>query len=1173
MKKKTVLGLDLGVGSIGWALISTDQQDKPLNILAMGTRIVPLSQADSDAYNSSGKESANKKRTKQRTIRKGINRYQQRRTRLTNILRQHGMLPDETLIKLPVLALWELRAKAATEGQQLSLAELGRVLYHLNQKRGYKHAKGEGSTKQDTDYVAAVKGRYRDLSESDQTIGQHFAQQLKASEQQGEKGVFYTYRIKDQVYPREAYIEEFDRILTAQAPFYPELLTPALIEELRSTIYHQRPLKSCKGLVSYCPFERKQKLVKIRLAGKGGADSYKEQLVDIGPKVAPKSSPLAEVCRTWETLNNIRIYYADSSERVLSIEEKHKLFDILQTKDTLTLKQALKELGIKDKKEQDEYWCNALLEGGIKGNTTCAQLRKAFKDYPEYKELLSFDLELSEGNPDTDTGELRPIISELYQQTPLFKLWHILYSIEDKDAMGKALVQQLGIRQQDLNAGLLDLLYSIDFTKQGYAGKSSKFICKLLPYLQQGHMYSEACERAGKSHSVSLTSEQNEERPLIDTLPTLARNSLRQPVVEKILNQMINLVNQIKLHYGTIDEVRIELARELRASREEREEISKRNNANKRVNEAIALRIQELGFYPTKARIEKYKLWEEAKERCIYCNNTVKLSDFLGGEKVEVEHIIPRSVLYDDSFANKTCSCSECNREKNNSTAMEYMQSQGRDKLEDYIKRVNTLFTGLKHKGKHDRLLMLPEDIPTDFLERHLRLTQYIAREAQSILAQGIRTVSPTSGGITAILRHLWGYDKVLHELNLERYRSMGETEVVEYDGQSKERIKDWSKRKDHRHHALDALIVACTQKEYIQRINRVNAKSGATNEEQPQGDPTKPKQTALEKWLSHSIPFSHQAVKEQVAGVLVSQRPGARTYSFGRNKFQQKGKPLTQTGILIPRGSLSEETVYGQIEAPTGSAIVCKYPLQSIKAKDTPFIVDQGLRQLIEERLRAYNMDEKQAFAEPLYADEAQTQQVRSVRCFTGRKESKMIPLRFDSQGKPIAYVAPGNNHHIALYQDPQGKVHESILTFWHAIERIRFGLPIVVTDPKATWELAHTMELPEDVLQRLPEADWTLVEVLRKGEMFLLGMSDEEIEIAFLKKDYLSLSQHLYRVAEASSKDYVFKYHLDCRQNDDSNRVGIIPSRYRLKSFKAYTALNPRKVRINILGQISLV
>ena len=1190
---KKVLGLDLGVGSIGWCLITLDKDEKPQSILGMGSRIVPLSADDATEFTQGKAITKNKMRTVARTIRKGMDRYQLRREALKKVLREHGMLPDEALIKLPLLELWELRARAATPGEQLSLTELGRVLLHINQKRGYNHAKAdeaaeaETKTGKETGYVAQVKGRYQTLKEKGQTIGQHFAGELRANQQTAPRGVYYTYRIKEQVYPREAYIEEYDRIMAAQRVFYPELLTDTLIHRIRDRIiFYQRPLKSCKQLVSFCEFERKEKIIRVKHTNRDGIEELVEKTITIGPKVAPKSSPIFQVCKVWESIHNIRLYHPDGTERKLEQEEKQKLFDYLQKNDKLSLTALRKELKIKPK---DKLWCDKLLEKGFAGNTTAAVLRKAFEGYEHYERLFRFDLVRRDSHEADEDGVIRPIIDESYQNEPLYKLWHILYSIEDRAEMRSALIGQLGIKAEDLDNGLMDALYKIDFVKQGYGNKSAKFICKLLPHLQEGKMYSEAAEAAGMRHSDSMTAQERDERNLLEEIPLLQKNALRQPVVEKVLNQMINLVNALKREHGEIDEVRVELARELKMSREEREKATKNNSSREKENKAIAERITEYGLTPTKSRIQKYRLWQESAESCIYCGKRVDVVQFLRGEETEVEHIIPKSILFDDSLSNKACACRSCNQEKGNRFAMEYIQAKGWE--QDYIERVDSLFQDKKISySKRQRLLMLPKDLPEDFIERHLRLSQYISREAQGILRKGIRLVSASEGGVTAKLRQLWGYDNILRDLNLERYRSMGETEdvTVEHrDGESTvERIKDWSKRKDHRHHAIDALVVACTRQSYIQRLNRVNAEADrqemdAFIKEQQQEHKLskKEKLSLLEHWLVEQYPFKTQEVKKHVEGILISFRPGKRTVTRGRNVYKRSGKTDVQRDVLIPRGALSEETVYGVIQAGGKDEIVCKYALQGLKAKDVDYIVDKALQEKVRERLSQYG--EKQAFAEPLYLDEAKTQEVRSVRCFTGKDQSKLVPLRYNIEGEAVGFVAPGNNHHLALYKDDDGNVVESIVTFWQAVERARYGLPIVVVNPREVMEKGLPIpELPESVVKALPASNLRLMEVLRMNDMFLIGMKDEEIKAAIKGEDYSTLSRYLYRVQKLSSMYYVFRYHLEtevkdekkAEVKDEEEEEVKIPKFYRVQSMKAYVKLNPRKVKIDILGRISL-
>ena len=1137
-------------------------------------------------------------RTVARTIRKGMDRYQLRREALKKVLSEHGMLPDESLIKLPLLELWELRARAATPGEQLNLTELGRVLLHINQKRGYKHAKADEaaeaeaeskSKKEKEGYVAQVKGRYQALKAKGQTIGQHFAGELRANQQTAPRGgVYYTYRIKEQVYLREAYIEEYDSIMAVQRKFYPQLLTDELIRRIRDRIiFYQRPLKSCKQLVSTCEFEKKERVVQVKRINKDGVEELVKRTITIGPKVAPKSSPIFQVCKVWESIHNIRLYYPDGTERKLEQEEKQKLFDYLQKNDKLSLTALRKELKIKPK---DKLWCDKLLEKGIAGNTTAAILRKAFKGYEQYEDLLRFDLVRRDSHEADEDGVIRPIIDESYQNESLYKLWHILYSIEDRADMYRALVGQLGIKREDLDNGLMDALHKIDFVKQGYGNKSAKFICKLLPHLQEGKMYSEAAEAAGVRHSNSMTTQERDERSLLEEIPLLQKNALRQPVVEKILNQMINLVNALKREHGEIDEVRVELARELKMSREEREEATKNNSSREKENKDAAERIKEYSVTPTKSRIQKYHLWKESGGKCIYCDNPVGIVQFLRGEEIEVEHIIPRSILFDDSMSNKVCACRSCNQEKGNRFAIEYIKSLGAEQEQKYISRVEALFKGKKISySKRQRLLMLPKDLPEDFIERHLRLTQYISREAQGILRKGIRLVSASEGSVTAKLRQLWGYDNILRDLNLERYKSMGETEEVKIehrDGErTDERIKDWSKRKDHRHHAIDALVVACTRQSYIQRLNRVNAEADREEmdafikEQQQEHKLSKrEKLSLLEHWLIRQPHFTTGEVTRHVEGILVSLRPGKRTISRGRNIYKRSGKTDVQRGVLIPRGALSEETIYGTIQLHrkdrSGTELVRSYvkriPLSKVNPSNVKNIVDSQIRKVVQAALLSLS-GRKGVLPTELYLDDSRRRVVRSVRCLV--RSNTLIPIRFNADGEAIGFTKPGLNHHVALYRDGVGNIRESVVPFFRAVERARYGIPMIISDPSKAREQARANpNLPESVLLSLPEEDWQLEEFLQGDEMFLLGMTDEAIDRAMETKDYTTLGRHLYRVQSLAAGDYMFRYHLETTL-DGRDNVGSIPKSYRIQGLKTYRKLNPRKVKIDLLGRISLV
>ena len=1191
LMSKHVLGLDLGVGSIGWCLIALDAQGDPAEILGMGSRVVPLNNATDAADFSIGKAfTANQERTVRRTMRRGFARYQLRRYRLRRELAKVGMLPDAALIQLPLLELWELRERAATAGRRLTLPELGRVLCHINQKRGYRHVKSdaaaivgdEGEKKKDSNsaYLAGIRANDEKLQDEHKMVGQYFAEQLRQNQSESPTGGI-SYRIKDQIFSRQRYIDEYDQIMAAQRVHYPDILTDEFIRMLRDeVIFMQRPLKSCKHLVSLCEFEKQERVMRVQQDdGKGGRQLV-ERKVKFGPKVAPKSSPLFQLCRIYEAVNNIRLTRPDGSPRDITPEERAKIVVHLQSSASLSFA-ALKKL----LKEKAIIADQLTSKSGLKGNSTRVALAAALQPYPQYHHLLDMELEtrmMTVQLTDEETGEVTErevaVVTDSYVRQPLYRLWHILYSIEERDAMRRALITQLGMKEEDLDGGLLDQLYRLDFVKPGYGNKSAKFICKLLPQLQQGLGYSEACAAVGYRHSNSPTSEEITERTLLEKIPLLQRNELRQPLVEKILNQMINLVNALKDEYG-IDEVRVELARELKMSREERERMAEGNRRREKENKAIAEKIRECGLFPTKSRIRKYMLWEEAGEQCLYCGQILTLSQCLNGDDMEVEHIIPKSVLYDDSYGNKTCACRRCNKEKGNRTALEYIRAKGWEA--EYMERINGLLDKKAISySKHQRLRWLKEDIPSDFLERQLRLTQYISRQAMAILQQGIRRVSASEGGVTARLRSLWGYDDILHTLNLDRYDSMGETERVSREGETTEklRIKDWSKRKDHRHHAIDALVVASTRQGYIQRLNRVSSESereAMSGEIEVQKATKTDKLSLLERWLTQRPHLSVRAVSDKVAEILISYRPGKRVVTRGRNIYLRHGKKCVQSGLLVPRGPLSKETVYGQITVNGEPQIVCKYDLHSLKAKDVDYVVDLALRKRLKELLAQHGGKEKEAFAGDVYLDEAGTQgPIRSVRCFTGLDRAKMKAVKYDEQGDAVGFVSTQNNHHLAIYRTPKGKLVESIVTFWDAVDRARYGIPLVITHPREVIEqVLQRGDIPESVLSLLPPSDWVFVDSLQQDEMVLIGLSDEELQRAFEARDYRMLSEHLYRVQKVSSLYYVFRYHLETSVADDKNTTGRVPKFHRIVSFKSYEEKNVRKVRVDLLGRISLL
>ena len=1171
-----VLGLDLGSSSIGWAIIDENskevvtsddnvlQKDK---IVAIGSRIIPLNVDESTQFSKGQAITKNADRTARRTQRKGYDRYQLRRSLLLKKLGELRMYAGSTL-KLPTLELWGLRAKAVT--RQVALLELGRVLCHINQKRGYRTAKSDYGDKKLGAFVGEVVARHRELYEKGQTVGQFLYDALKSNP---------AFRCKEKVYPRNAYIEEFDAIMSCQKQFYPEVLTEEVVAHLRDNIiFHQRPLKSCKHLVARCELEKRE------VVGKDGRVRICQ------PMVAHRTSPLFQVCKIWESINNLKIENKVNSVFAISLEQKMAIFNYMNTNEKLSATDLKRLLGV----TTNDWRIGKAVGKGLQGNTTYCTISNALGSYPSKDELLKFELGVVEKmNINEDTGEVlsvTKVVDDSFEQQPLYRLWHALYSISDIVELKNVLKHKFEINDD----AVVGELCKIDFVKAGYGNKSSAAIRKILPYLQEGKQYYDAKIAAGYKCE-TLTKEENEARELADKLQPIQKGELRQPVVEKILNQLVNLVNALKDEYGAFDEIRVELARELKQNQEERKTATRVIADNQKVNEIIAKRIQdEYGLAPTRSRIQKYKMWEESEHICMYCGCAVNVKEFLLGFGVEVEHIIPRSVLFDDSFSNKVCACRACNKEKNNRTAYDFMKSKGEDSgvFKAYVARVNDLADRYNtklpipigiSKSKRNKLLMSAKDIPSDFIERQLRESQYIAKKAKEMLQSICYNVYSTSGNITDFVRHIWGWDEVLHSLNFERYRDAGLTEMVERDVNGErvevERIKDWSKRMDHRHHAVDALAIACTKQGYIQRINNLNSLkevSFCSFADAEQGEQTQQRLTRLERYIKQQPHFSAAEVARAIESIAVSFKGGKRVATMGKRYVHKGGKrKLVQEGIVVPRGALSEESVYGRItNSENGkSDYVIKYKVGAISLKDVDYVVDKRIREILRERLLQFGGKPEKAFAEPVL--DHQGREIRSVRCYTGLNST--VPLRYNEQGEPIAFVKPGNNHHVAIYVDEKGAWHEHIVTFWHAVERKKYGIPYVITNLVDVWDKV-TDEMPESFKQQLPEsATWQFKFSMQQNEMFILGLEEELYQDAIKNNDYALLSKHLYRIQTISNGDYRFRHHLETTVDDKFNGVKneslsiSMKKMIRIRSLKALHSNNPHKVHVSIIGKIT--
>jgi CRISPR-associated endonuclease Csn1 len=863
---------------------------------------------------------------------------------------------------------YEWRSKALS--QRLDKEKVAFVLAEIN-----------NNLNNSSGYLGSISDRSKELYFNKLTVGQYLMSQLDKNS---------NVSLKNQVFYRQDYLDEFNVIWEKQTEFHAEL-TPKLKEEIRDVvIFYQRRLKSQKGLINFCEFESRQ--IKVEIEGE-------KKLKTVGSRVCPKSSPLFQEFKIWQILNNLQVNNkAEGSKRSLQQDEKEILFAELSNKNKISKTEALKLL-FKNANDLDLNFKD------IEGNRTQAPLYDAYRKIIELSGHGEYDFERMESSKIKSTvksifeglgysTEILNFNSDLdgknYEKQPMYQLWHMLYSFEgdDSNTGNEKLINKISALygfEREYAIILANVAFQPD-----YGNLSTKAIRKILPYLKEGTEYSLACQYAGYRHSKSsLTREEIDNKVLKDRLEILPKNSLRNPVVEKILNQMINVVNGVSESYGKPDEIRIELARELKKSADERKELTDAINKSTAEHEKYRSILQkEFGLQNVSRNdIIRYKLYMELESRgfkTIY-SDTYIAQEKLFSKEFDIEHIIPQSRLFDDSFSNKTIESRSINIEKGNETAIDYVYAKsGTTGRDNYLINIEELLkAGKISKTKYKKMKMKGDEIPDDFIARDLRDTQYIAKKAKSMLEEFVKEVVSTSGSITDRLREDWQLINLMQELNWDKYDSLGMTEIVENrDGQRIRRIKDWTKRNDHRHHAMDALTIAFTKRSFIQYLNNLNARSDKAGS--IYGIETKELYRDEKGKLKFNPPMPiddfRAESKKQLENTLISIKAKNKVTTININTTHKIGG-TNKKKQLTPRGQLHLETIYGSIqqyvtkEEKIGSAFNEVQIAKVAKAK---------YREALLKRLNGFGNDPKKAFTgknsldkNPIYLDELKTQKV----------------------------------------------------------------------------------------------------------------------------------------------------------------------------------------------------
>jgi CRISPR-associated endonuclease Csn1 len=912
------------------------------------------------------------------------------------------------------------RTKALSE--KLDLESLAVVLQKIN-----------GQINNSSGYLGAISDRSKELYFNKQTVGQYqmtvLAQNPNAS-------------LKNMVFYRQDYLDEFNIIWEKQAEFHKKELTEELKKEIRDVIiFYQRRLKSQKGLIGFCEFESRQ--IEVEIDGK-------KKIKTVGSRVIPRSSPLFQEFKIWQTLNNLEVSgkgrkSKKKKEHSLSLftnqedplliygkrelyqEEKELLATELSIKEKLTKSDILKLL-FDNPQELDLNFKE------VQGNLTQAKLFAAYRDIIEQtghildlkksaSEILEnveqifsglgYNTDIIRFNSDTDNLD----------NDPMYKLWHLLYSFEgDNSKTGNENLINKITSLYGFEKEYAAILANITF-QDDYGSLSAKAIRKIFPYLKEGNKYDISCEYAGYRHSASsLTKEELENKIYKDRLEILPKNSLRNPVVEKILNQMVHVVNAIIAdpQLGKPDEIRIELARELKKNAKERQELTKSIEESTRMHKQYREILSKPPFnlsYISRNDIIRYKLYEELKDNgyhTLYSNTYISPTTLFSGD-FDVEHIIPQSRLFDDSFSNKTLELRSINIEKGNATACDFVkekygETNNENSMENYLNRIEKLYkTGVLSRAKYNKLKMQEKDIPSGFIERDIRNTQYIAKYAKTMLNDLVKVVVSTTGAITDRLREDWQLIDVMKELNWEKYKNLGlTTEFTNEEGYRIRQINDWTKRNDHRHHAMDALTVAFTKRQFIQYLNNLNARrtdknQSISNTEEEEYDNfaittedmllnTRDVLGIKKNYLYRDhrnklrfyppIPLNdfRAEAKYHLENTLISIKAKNKVTTQNINFTKRKGgvnKKTQQT----PRGQLHLETVYGSQKqyVVKEESVNAKFDAEKIATVSKP-----AYREALLRRLQEFDNDPKKAFTgknsltkNPIWLNKLQTAQV----------------------------------------------------------------------------------------------------------------------------------------------------------------------------------------------------
>jgi CRISPR-associated endonuclease Csn1 len=980
-----VLGIDLGTNSVGWAIVGLIDGE-PAKLVRAGVRVFD---AGMEGDIESGQEqSRNLKRREARLHRRQLWRRARRMAKTFNLLRQFGLLPD---------------GDASTPEKRQDLIN---ALDKSIRESTWFQAKAASGAYPEPEQTLPYILRAAALDEplEPHFLGRalyHLAQRrgflsnrlkpVKIDEEEGKvKGTIKTLR------------EEMKQQDSATLGDFLSHLSPA-----------ERPIRGPGSWTARDMYEKEFDAVcdvqapfhpdalsgdhraKLREAVfhqrplKFDPNAIGDCELEAGEKRAPAYLLVSQRFRMLQTVNNLRLLPPAERERPLTEPERQKLVEALELNHELTFTQIRKLLGFP---------------------RSCL-----FKGEPEGEKRVI-------GN--RTNAALYAILGEPWRTMAVSERDRMVECLRTfrKPEELILLVKQEWCFDDEAVEKLSEVTLEPD-----YMNLSRKAMERLLPRLERGESF--AAAREAEYHT--------ESRKVFEALPLLPPlaaeevqrrvGTVRNPAVTRSLSELRRVVNGVIRQFGKPAYIHVELARDLKKSRKQRRAISKRNHENEAGRKRASERVQEMTGdpYPSRDDIRRIQLFDDCHGQCLYCGESIPGRNFLGKEsQVDIDHIIPFSRSLDNSYMNLVICHSRCNRAKGDRTPFE-AYSADREAYEHILSRVKGLAGDRRTMAeKLRRFAMDAEELQLfldGFRNRQLNDTAYAASIAKGFLGllyggeideQKQRRVFARSGGATSDFRALWKLNSILK------------------DGPTTGGGRIEKERTDHRHHAVDAVVIGLSSDRMIERLSRA-AQVAAERESRRK----------LFGPLDEPWPSFLQTVSQEIDRIVVSHRVSKKV-----------------------SGPLHEESLYSKFEAkaPTGSPLSVprlRKWINELSAKDVENIADEGVKSRIREKVAGVGGDPRKL---PDPKDPANQDKLPYMIAKKGGRHIpiKRVRVKVSLQPVPIAmgprqrYVKLGSNHHIEVFAGTDRRAREQwkgeVVSMFHAYQRLAQRRPVVNPEKK---------------------------------------------------------------------------------------------------------------------------